>query len=140
MDTSILICNKTTNHIKNIVPKTKYNDIELNEFQELIQEKLYNAHKELHYLTEQIHKSTNGDADSKIVSLEDGARTLEKEYLNQMAARQVQYIQHLENALIRIKNKTYGICRSTGLLINKERLKAVPHTTLSIEAKNKGIK
>ncbi len=116
--------------------KTHYSDKELDEFKSLIDSKLEVAKTELNYLQVQIKEFGADGADTKFMSMDDGAGTLEKEYLNKMAARQIQYIQHLENALIRIKNKTYGLCRVTGRLISKERLKAVPHTTLSIDAKN----
>lgn len=117
--------------------KTRYNDEELKEFKELINSKLEAARNELTYLQEQINRTGNigDDSDTKFTGLEDGSATVEREYLNQMASRQIQYIQHLEKALIRIENKTYGVCRETGKLISKERLRAVPHATLSIEAK-----
>jgi len=118
--------------------KTRYSDSELQEFEELISKKLESARKELKYLQEQInHSDETGadDMDHKFMGMEDGASTQEKEYLNQMASRQIQYINHLEKAMIRIKNQSYGICRETGKLISKERLRAVPHATLSIEAK-----
>jgi RNA polymerase-binding transcription factor DksA len=118
--------------------KTRYSDAELVEFKELISEKLENSRNELKYLQEQINRSGDigDDSDTKFSGLEDGSATMEREYLNQMASRQIQYIQHLEKALVRIENKTYGICRDTGKLISPERLRAVPHATLSIEAKN----
>jgi len=115
--------------------KTHYSDKELDEFKTLIEDKLEVAKQELIYLQKQI-KESSGDSSENNIGLDSGAGTLEKEYLNKMAGRQAQYIQHLENALIRIRNKTYGLCRETGKLISKERLKAVPHTTLSIDAKN----
>lgn len=115
--------------------KTRYSDSELVEFKNLIDDKLEQSKSELKYLQEQIHQSADED-DSKFMGLEDGVGTNEKEELNRLAARQLKYISHLENALVRIKNKTYGICRVTGKLISKERLRAVPHATLSIEAKN----
>jgi len=116
--------------------KTHYNDKELDQFKALINSKLEVAKQELTYLQEQIKEGSGDTTESKFIGVEGGAGTSEKEYLNKMAARQMQYIQHLENALIRIRNKTYGLCRVTGKLISKERLKAVPHTTLSIDAKN----
>jgi RNA polymerase-binding transcription factor DksA len=118
--------------------KTRYSDAELIEFKELITDKLENSRNELKYLQEQINRSGDigDDSDTKFSGLEDGSATMEREYLNQMASRQIQYIQHLEKALVRIENKTYGICRETGKLISPERLRAVPHATLSIEAKN----
>lgn len=116
--------------------KMHYSDKELAEFKILIDSKLEVAKTELNYLQVQIKEFGSDGADTKFMSMDDGAGTLEKEYLNKMAARQIQYIQHLENALVRIRSKTYGLCRVTGRLISKERLKAVPHTTLSIDAKN----
>ena len=117
--------------------KTRYTDEELMEFKAIIDEKLTSARSELTYLQEQISNSDNGTNDTvnKCNGIEDGVDSMEKEYLTQMASRQIQFIKHLENALIRIQNKTYGICRETGKLIAKERLRAVPHATLSIEAK-----
>lgn len=116
--------------------KMHYSDKELEEFKTLIDSKLEVAKTELNYLQVQIKEFGSDSADTKFMSMDDGAGTLEKEYLNKMAARQTQYMQHLENALVRIRNKTYGLCRVSGKLISKERLKAVPHTTLSIDAKN----
>jgi RNA polymerase-binding transcription factor DksA len=118
--------------------KTRYSDQELAEFKALIDEKLEAAKNELRYLQDQINrKDDNGtdDTENKFANLEDGSITMEREYLNQMAVRQAQYIDHLEKALMRIQNKTYGICRVTGKLIDKDRLRAVPHATLSMEAK-----
>lgn len=115
--------------------KTKYTKAELKSFQELIETKLASAYDELKYYQSEITKSSENLTEGKFMSMEDGAGTFEKEHLNQMASRQKKFIQHLENALIRIKNQTYGICRETGKLISKERLLAVPHATLSIEAK-----
>lgn len=118
--------------------KTRYSDSELKEFEALINEKLENAHSELNYIKQSITKtggSGAGGTHSNVKTLEDGADTAEKESLNQLAARQQKFITNLENALIRIKNGTYGICSQSGKLISKERLKAVPHTTMSIEAK-----
>jgi len=119
-------------------PKTRYSDKELQEFKELILKKLESARKEFQYLQEQISRtgdSNAADAASKNVIFEDAADTQEREQINQMAARQRKFIDNLEKALVRIENKTYGICRETGELISKKRLKAVPHATLSIEAK-----
>lgn len=119
--------------------KTKYNDAELGEFRELINEKIGIAREELYELAGTLSAAnTNGD-DAAIAgkTLEDGSATFEKEQVNQLAARQKKFIEQLEAALIRIENKTYGICRSTGKLIPKERLRAVPHTTQSMEAKLK---
>jgi RNA polymerase-binding transcription factor DksA len=120
--------------------RTRYSDEELKEFKELIANKLETARSELKYLQEQISRSSEmgDDSDARFKGLEDGTSTSEREYLSQMASRQIQYIGHLEKAMIRIENKTYGICRETGRLISKERLRAVPHATLSIEAKQGG--
>lgn len=119
------------NSSKNIV---RYSDEELLEFKELIGKKLESAEKQLHYLIEEMESVTE-NPENRVAGIDDATTTQEKEYLNQMASRQRQYIRHLENALIRIENKVYGICRVTGKLIQKNRLKAVPHATLSIEAK-----
>jgi len=118
--------------------KTRYSDSELVEFRQLILEKLEAAKKELKYLQDQISRSgdnTADDTENKYASMDDGGSSMEREYLNQMAARQRLYLDHLDKALVRIQNKTYGICRVTGKLIDKERLRAVPHATLSMEAK-----
>jgi RNA polymerase-binding transcription factor DksA len=123
---------------KSTILKTRYTDKELDEFRTLILEKLEAAKNELKYLQDQIsHKGENntGDTENTFASSDDGSNSMEREYLTQMAARQRLYIDHLDKALIRIHNKTYGICRVTGKLIEKERLRAVPHATLSMEAK-----
>jgi DnaK suppressor protein len=114
--------------------KTRYTDEELKEFDELIDAKLANAKEQLQFYLNQLSELAE-NPDTKIRGLDDGLSTLESERLNTLAARQRKLIQHLENAKIRIKNKVYGICRETGKLISKERLRAVPHATLSIEAK-----
>jgi len=119
--------------------KTRYSDSELQEFETLINEKLDKAQNELDYIKQSLTKkgdSGTGSTFGNVKTLEDGADTAEKESLNQLAARQQKFIINLENALVRIKNGTYGICSVSGKLIGKERLKAVPHTTMSIEAKN----
>ncbi|MDP3927440.1 MAG: TraR/DksA C4-type zinc finger protein [Bacteroidota bacterium] len=116
----------------------RYSDDDLNEFRDLINRKLAVAKEELNnLLTQMSNPGINGSAetDSSYNKLEDGASTSEKEYLSQLAARQRKFIENLENAMVRIENKTYGICKVTGKLISKERLRAVPHTTLSMEAK-----
>ncbi len=118
--------------------RARYSDKELLEFKNLIDEKLEAARNELKYLQDQINrKDDNGtdDTENKFGSIEDGSVAMEREYMSQMATRQSTYIDHLEKALMRIESKTYGICRVTGKLIDKERLRAVPHATLSIEAK-----
>ncbi len=120
--------------------KTRYSDSELLEFKELIQDKLRMAREEFNLLTSSLsNPNANGTEDTSgtYKTLEDGSATLEKEQLNQLAARQKKFIENLEAALVRIENKTYGICRETGKLIQKERLRAVPHATLSMEAKLK---
>jgi RNA polymerase-binding transcription factor DksA len=118
--------------------RTRYSDKELEEFRQIILEKLDSAKKELKYLQDQINRiGDNGtdDTENKFASVDDGTSSMEREYIIQMAARQRLYIDHLDKALVRIQNKTYGICRVTGKLIEKERLRAVPHATLSMEAK-----
>ena len=119
-------------------PLVRYNDTDLNEFKELINKKLDAAKKELAYLQGLITRKDHlgGDeTDNRYMTMEDGSMSMEREQLSQMASRQITYIDHLEKALIRIENKTYGICRVTGKLIDKARLRAVPHATLSLEAK-----
>ncbi len=118
-------------------PTMRYSDAELAEFKELIMKKLDAAKKELAYLQGLItRKDEGGDMDEgRYMTMEDGSVSMEREQLSQMASRQITFIDHLEKALMRIENKTYGICRVTGKLIDKARLRAVPHATLSIEAK-----
>ena len=111
----------------------RYSDAELAEFKELIQKKIEKAREELQFYQDQIQSA--GEGENNFNNLEDGTITLERENMNQVASRLIKHIQHLEKALVRIENKTYGICRETGKLISKERLRAVPHATLSIEAK-----
>ncbi|MEP0711506.1 TraR/DksA C4-type zinc finger protein [Algoriphagus sp.] len=118
--------------------KTAYSQEELKEFEEIILKKLVSAKEELLSLKESLSKKNDSGTDftaSTSKLLEDGADTLERESQNQLAARQQKFIYNLENALIRIKNGTYGVCVDTGKLIAKERLMAVPHTMHSIEAK-----
>jgi RNA polymerase-binding transcription factor DksA len=123
--------------IEHLGPTQRYSDVDLAEFRELIQKKLEAAKKELAYLQGLItRKDETGDMeDARYMTMEDGSVSMEREQLSQMASRQIQFIDHLEKALMRIENKTYGICRVTGKLIDKARLRAVPHATLSIEAK-----
>ncbi|MCW3086872.1 MAG: Transcriptional regulator, TraR/DksA family [Sediminibacterium sp.] len=119
-------------------PLIKYSDNDLNEFRELISKKLEAAKKELAYLQGLITRKDEmgGDNDdARYMTMEDGSMSMEREQLSQMASRQITYIDHLEKATMRIENKTYGICRVTGKLIDKARLRAVPHATLSLEAK-----
>ncbi len=118
-------------------PTQRYSDNDLTEFREIIQKKLDAAKKELAYLQGLItRKDEGGDMDeARYMTMEDGSVSMEREQLSQMASRQITFIDHLEKAMMRIENKTYGICRVTGKLIDKARLRAVPHATLSIEAK-----
>ena len=118
-------------------PVHRYSDGELVEFREIITKKLDAAKKELNYLQGLItRKDESGDMDEgRYMTMEDGSVSMEREQLSQMASRQITFIDHLEKAMMRIENKTYGICRVTGKLIDKARLRAVPHATLSIEAK-----
>ena len=121
----------------------RYSDSDLAEFKEIILKKLDSAKQELNYLMGQIKsENENGtdDTASAYLAIDDGAASQQKENVSQLAARQQKFIDNLEAALIRIENKTYGICRVTGALISKERLKAVPHTTQSIAAKLKQYK
>jgi len=119
--------------------RTRYSDEELAEFKEIILQKLEKARQDYDLLRATItHTSSNGTDDTSptFKILEEGAATLSKEESGRLAQRQLKFIQHLEAALIRIENKTYGICRETGKLIPKERLKVVPHATLCIEMKD----
>ncbi|MEN9371265.1 MAG: hypothetical protein RLZZ64_340, partial [Bacteroidota bacterium] len=119
-------------------PTQRYSDADLLEFKDLIQNKLNAAKQELAYLNGLITRkdSMSGeDSDTRYMTMEDGSLSMEREQLSQMASRQIDFIEKLEKALMRIENKTYGICRVTGKLIDKARLRAVPHATLSMEAK-----
>jgi|SRR6218665_4256 len=118
-------------------PTMRYSDADLNEFREIINKKLDAAKKELAYLQGLItRRDEGGDMDeARYMTMEDGSVSMEREQLSQMASRQITFIDHLEKALMRIESKTYGVCRVTGKLIEKARLRAVPHATLSIEAK-----
>lgn len=118
--------------------KNKYSEKELKEFKEIILDKLEKAHSELDTLKGSLTHKNDESTEATfgaVKTLEDGANTAEKEQMNQLAARQQKFINNLDNALVRIKNGTYGICIDTGKLIRKERLKSVPHTQHSIEAK-----
>ncbi len=118
--------------------KSRYSDEELQEFKKIIEEKLERARKDYQLLSSTLsHEGSNDiqDTSPTFKVLEEGANTLSREHTGRLAQRQLKFISHLEAALVRIENKTYGICRETGKLISKERLKAVPHATLSIEAK-----
>jgi len=125
------------------IEKVRYSDEELQEFKELILEKLAKAREDYDMLKAQITHSNSNDTEDTSPSfkvLEEGSASQAKEEASQLAARQYKFIQSLEAALVRIENKTYGICRETGKLIPKERLKLVPHATLSVEAKNNKAK
>ena len=118
--------------------KTRYSDSELQEFKDIILAKLASAREEFQTLQKSLKDGNENGTDStnnNYLTLDDGADTFEKENLTQLAARQLKFIHNLEAALVRIENKTYGVCKTTGKLIPKERLRAVPHTTQSIEAK-----
>lgn len=118
--------------------KTRYSDEELLEFKEIILKKLDVAKEEFNTLQKNLRDGNENGTDStnnNYLTLDDGADTFEKENTTQLAARLMKFIQNLEAALVRIENKTYGICKTTGKLIPKERLRAVPHTTQTIEAK-----
>ncbi|GAB4283523.1 MAG: TraR/DksA C4-type zinc finger protein [Marinilabiliales bacterium] len=118
--------------------KTRYTDEELQEFKEIILKKLEKAKKDLEILKQSLTNSDSNDIQDTSPTfkiLEEGANVLSKEEIGRLAQRQQKFIQHLEAALVRIENKTYGVCRATGKLISKERLRAVPHATLSIDAK-----
>jgi DnaK suppressor protein len=120
--------------------KTRFSDEELNEFRQLIMEKLEKAKQDYETLKSTITQGDSNDIQDTSPTfkvLEEGAATLSKEEAGNLAQRQQKFIQHLQAALVRIEHKTYGICRETGKLISKERLRAVPHATLSMEAKQK---
>jgi len=123
--------------------KTRYTEEELVEFKDIILRKLEKAREDYDILKSSITQSDNNDTQDTSPTfkvLEEGAATLSKEEAGKLAQRQSKFIQHLQAALVRIENKTYGICRETGTLIPKERLRAVPHATLTIGAKEKGGK
>jgi len=119
--------------------KTRYSDAELSEFRDIINGKLVEAKSDLDLLNSTMSLRDNNGTDDTSPTfklIEDGSDVLSREETSQLAARQEKFIKHLNDALVRIENKTYGICRQTGKLIAKERLRIVPHATLSIEAKN----
>jgi RNA polymerase-binding transcription factor DksA len=120
--------------------KTRYSDAELQEFKEIILKKIEKAESDLDLLREQFANDKNNGTDDtspQFKSFEEGSSVMSKESNSQLASRQEKFIRDLKNALIRIENKTYGICRVTGKLIEAERLKLVPHATMSMEAKLK---
>ena len=127
----------------NETKKTRYSDEELTEFKDIILDKLAKAQEDLELLTEAYTNHSEHDTNDTSPTfkvLEEGQQVLSKEENSRMAARQQRFITNLQNAMIRIENKTYGVCRVTGKLISKERLRAVPHATLSIDAKLKQSK
>lgn len=124
----------------NQTKKTRYADEELEEFKEIILNKLEKANEDLELLTEAYTNHSENDTNDTSPTfkvLEEGQQVLSKEENSRLAERQQRFIRNLQNAMVRIENKTYGICRETGKLISKERLRAVPHATLSIDAKLK---
>jgi len=119
--------------------KLKYSDVDLAEFKELILAKLEKAKNDLELIKSAYMNDLNNGTDDTsptFKAFEEGSETMSKEANSQLAIRQEKFIRDLKNALIRIENKTYGVCKVTGKLISKERLKIVPHATMSIEAKN----
>ena len=119
--------------------KTRYSDAELEEFKQIIIDKYTQAKQDYElYRNAMTQRDENNTEDTSptFKVLEEGANTLSKEEAGKLAQRQLDFIHHLQAAMVRIENKTYGICRETGKLISKERLRAVPHATLSIDAKN----
>jgi len=119
--------------------KTRYSDEELSEFETLIDNKLQESKEQLNFYMSQLAERAD-NADTKVKGLDDGIGTAENERMTTMAVHLRKHISHLENAKIRITNKVYGVCRESGKLISKERLRAVPHATLSIVAKQSKIK
>lgn len=120
--------------------KIRYSDAELEEFRALINDKITKAEQDLALLREQFANNLNNGTDDTspvFKSFEEGSETMSKEANAQLAARQEKFIRDLKSALLRIENKTYGICRETGQLIEKDRLRLVPHATLSMDAKKK---
>lgn len=119
--------------------KTRYSDEELAEFEKLLNEKVKKAQEQLDYYLEQIKINAESD-DSKLKGLDDAAGAQQIDQLKIRASRQAKMLKHLENAKLRVKNKVYGVCRESGALISKERLRAVPHATLSIKSKQAKLK
>ena len=119
---------------ENAAPRLRYSDADLAEFRAIIEKKLTYANDDLSFYRESLEKRAE-NPDSKVKGLDDGSSTAEVERLTTLAGRQQKLIKHLEAALTRIEKKVYGVCRETGVLIPKARLKAVPHATLSVEAK-----
>ena len=126
----------------NVVKGPRYSDAELEEFKILIEEKISKAERDLAIIRDSyLNHSGNGidDTSPTFKTFEEGSETMSKEATAQLAARQEKFLRDLRAALVRIENKTYGVCRVTGKLIPKERLRAVPHATLSIEAKKQRL-
>ncbi|MDE1192610.1 MAG: TraR/DksA C4-type zinc finger protein [Arachidicoccus sp.] len=128
---------RINNSDKDNMPINRYSDAELEEFREIINKKLADATQEVTYLQGIITRKDEmgSDSEGRYMTMEDGTVSMEREQMSQMVSRQITFIDNLKKALIRIENKTYGICRVTGKLIDKARLRAVPHATLSLEAK-----
>ncbi|MFK7908958.1 MAG: TraR/DksA family transcriptional regulator [Chitinophagales bacterium] len=122
--------------MENIKKSMRYSDAELAEFKAIIDAKIAQAREEFTYAKEQLIELNEEGEHSKLGDFESGSTHSEREYLGQIMERQQKFIRSLEFALMRISNKTYGVCRVTGELIDKRRLKLVPHTTLSVKAKN----
>ncbi len=120
--------------VENVAKLHRYSDLELEEFRIIVDAKIAEAEDRLSYYLKQLSEHGQTE-DAKVRGLDDGLNTIESERLQTMASRQKKLIDHLRNAQIRISNKTYGVCRATGVLISKPRLLAVPHATLSIKAK-----
>ena len=119
--------------------RTRYSDADLEEFRTLLNDKIAKASEQLELIQSAYKNDSNNGTDDTsptFKALDEGSEVMSKETSSQLAIRQEKFIRDLKNALVRIENKTYGVCRVTGKLINKERLKLVPHATLSIEAKN----
>ena len=119
--------------------KTRYSDAELEEFRAILNDKIKKATEQLELIKSSYKNDSNNGTDDTsptFKAFDEGSEVMSKEANSQLAIRQEKFIRDLKNALVRIENKTYGVCRVTGKLINKERLKLVPHATLSIEAKN----
>jgi RNA polymerase-binding transcription factor DksA len=125
----------TMEHTHYEFPTLRYSDAELREFKEIIDKKLVGAREELKNLKDSLDSHTESQVGNKSWNMEEGSDTSEMEYLMNQIARLNKFIRDLEMALVRIENKTYGICRATGKLIDKQRLRIVPHATLSMEAK-----
>lgn len=147
VDTSKTMINYQPDYTRSILdantettgPVYRYSDEELNEFRQIVQSRLESSRKDLTYLQGLLTRKDEAgteDSDNRYMNMEDGSGAMEREQMAQLASRQIQLINNLEKAMMRIENKTYGICRVTGKLIDKARLRAVPHATLSIEAKN----